>query len=124
LNASGLLWGDAAFASLVLYSAFFGWAATLVGWATCLFIGFAHRKWRAAGGCALLGFLPALYIVALFLLASAPDTGIAHLPASDILTLVVMGGMVVAILACPVAAGIMTLREFRARSRREPGDVR
>ena len=110
MNASGLLWGDAAFVSLILYSAFYGWAATLVGWATCLFVGIAHRKWRVAGVCALLGFLPALYILALVLLASVPDPNIALLPASDILTLVVPGGMVLAIFACPVAAAIMALR--------------
>ena len=124
MNASGLLWGDGAFASLVLYTAFYGWAATLVGWTICLFVGIALRKWRVAGGCALLGLFPALYVLALILLASVPDRNIAHLPVSDTAILVVLFGMVLATLACPVAAAVVAWRELRMRRRSEQSKFR
>ena len=124
MNARGLLWGDGAFASLVLYTAFYGWAATLVGWTTCLFVGLALRRWRIAGGCALLGLLPALYILALVLLASVPDRDIAHLPVSDPAILVVLAGLVLATLACPVATAFVAWRELRTRPCSEQSKVR
>lgn len=119
-----MLWSDGLIVSLVLYSVFYGWAATLLGWTICLFVGIAHRRWRMAVGCALLGLLPALYMLALILLASAPDPKLAHLTGSDTAHLAVSGGMILAILACPVAAAIMAWRGFLARSHIEPGNVR
>jgi hypothetical protein len=124
VNSSGMLWSDGLIVSLVLYSVFYGWAATLVGWTICLFVGIAHRRWRAAAGCALLGLLPALYMLALVLLASAPDRNITHLSGSDTALLVVSSGMALAILACPVAAAILAWRGFRARSHIELRNAR
>lgn len=106
MNASGLLWDDGALASFFLYLFWGGWAATLAGWVTCLFIGIARRRWRAAGGCALLGLLPALYVVSLAFLARS----VGSPPYSNVAFPVVMGGMVLATLACPVAAMIVAWR--------------
>ena len=106
MNASGLLWDDAALASVFLYLFWGGWAATLAGWATCLFVGIARRRWRVAGGCALLGLLPTLYIFALGFLAR----NVGSPPYSNIAFLVVLGGMVLATLACPIAAATIAWR--------------
>ena len=106
MNASGLLWDDGALASFFLYLFWGGWAATLGGWATCLFVGIARRRWRLAGGCALLGLLPVLYIYTLGFLAR----GVGSPPHSNIAFLVVLGGMVLATLACPIAAAITAWR--------------
>lgn len=106
MNASGLLWDDGALASFFLYVFWGGWAATLAGWATCLFVGIARRRWGVAGGCALLGLLPALYIFTLSFLARS----VGSPPYSSIAFLVVMGVMVLATLACPIAAATIAWR--------------
>ena len=116
MNFSGLLWSDGLFVCLILYGGLYGWVVTLAGWAICLFTGIAYGRWRAAVGCALLGLLPALYIIALFALASFPERKIALVPASAVASLVMLAGMVIAIFACPLAAVSMAWREHRARS--------
>ncbi len=106
MNASGLLWDDGVLASLFLYLFWGGWFATLAGWAISLFIGVAQGRWRAAGGCALLGLLPGLYVLVLVLLARS----VGGPPASNIAFLSVLAGMLLAILACPVAAVVTVWR--------------
>lgn len=109
MNASGLLWSDTALVCFFLY-VFGGWGFTLAGWAACLFIGVARGRWRIAGGCALLGFLPTLYLMALLLLANS----FAEPASSDVAFLALLGGMVLATLACPVVAAVVA---WRGRSR-------
>ena len=106
MNASGLLWDDGALASFYVYLFWGGWVATLAGWATCLFVGIVRRRWGVAGGCALLGVLPALYILALVFLARS----VGSPPSSNIAVLVVLGGMVLATLAGPISAAVMVWR--------------
>lgn len=100
MNASGLLWSDSLLVCFFLYVVVGGWVVTLLGWAVCLFVGIASRRWRSAAGLALLGLLPACYMAALGLLAL---TG-RNPPPSDLATMAVLGGMVLATFACPVAA--------------------
>ena len=109
MNASGLLWSDTALVCFFLY-VFGGWAFTLAGWAACLYIGFGQRRWRIAGGCALLGFLPTLYQMAVLLLANS----FAEPASSDFAFLLLLSGMVLATLACPVVAVVLA---WRGRSR-------
>lgn len=96
MNASGLLWSDSLLVCFFLYVFAGGWVVTLLGWAICLFIGTARRRWRGGAGLALLGLLPTCYMSALGLLAL---TGL-NPPA----TMAVLGGMVLATFACPIAA--------------------
>jgi len=112
LNASGLLWSDTALVCFFLY-VFGGWAFTLAGWAACLFIGFGQRRWRSAGGCALLGLLPTAYLIALLILAAS----FTEPEYSDLAFLSLLGGMGLATFACPVVAGVLA---WRGRSRPRP----
>jgi hypothetical protein len=100
MNASGLLWLDAALICFFMYVFWGGWLATLAGWVVCGVIGFRQKRAAVALACAAPGFLPVLYIAALSLLGShgpqpASSTGAG---------LSLMVGMVVAIAAGPAVA--------------------
>lgn len=106
MNSTGLFWDDGLMASFFLYLFWGGWVATIAGWAVCLFVGLAHGRWRVAGGCALLGLLPSLYVLVLGVLARS----VVSPPYSNLAFLAVMGGMVLATLACPITATVMAWR--------------
>lgn len=109
MNATGLLWDDGVLVCFFLYVFAGGWVVTLLGWGGCLFIGIVRRRWRAAAALALLGLLPALYISVLGLLALT----VRNPPPSDLATMTILGGMVLATSACPVAAAVAVRRTAR-----------
>ncbi|MNX90697.1 hypothetical protein D3C86_1227560 [compost metagenome] len=101
MNASGLLWGDSALEASYLYV--FGGVGMLMGWAACLFLGFAQQRWSAAGACAVLGALPILYIMGLGFLGRS----VASPASSNIAFLAVMCGMLLAVVAGPISALVL-----------------